>query len=121
MAALKPCASPGCPELTRSTRCPEHAAKRLALDVQERGSSTDRGYDSVWRQLRDRYYQLHPDCEACAAGGLATPGQIVDHVTPHRGDDVLRLDVRNLQTLCLSCHRRKTMTEGAGYVARGVR
>lgn len=36
---------------------------------------------------------------------------VVDHVRPHRGDMVLFWDVANWQSLCLSCHNRKSALE----------
>jgi 5-methylcytosine-specific restriction endonuclease McrA len=43
-----------------------------------------------------------------------------DHVVPIEGrNDPLRLDLDNMQTLCDTCHRRKTMKEnGLRPVAR---
>lgn len=117
--ALKPCATPGCPELVPRGRCERHRAAAAAQDVRERGTGADRGYDARWRALRAAYVQLHPSCEACLAEGLTPePGRvIVDHIVPHRGDDALRLDPTNLQTLCRSHHARKTAAEGAGHLA----
>jgi 5-methylcytosine-specific restriction protein A len=85
--------------------------------VRARGSATARGYDAAWRTLRDGYLLLHPSCEACLGVGVTKPAKVVDHITPHRGNDSLRLDPTNLQSLCWSHHTRKTRTEGAGYRA----
>ncbi|WP_321919327.1 HNH endonuclease [Paraburkholderia tropica] len=42
---------------------------------------------------------------ACAARGVAEPlGNIGDHIRPHQGDDRLRLDPNNVQTLCKPHH-----------------
>jgi len=35
----------------------------------------------------------------------------VDHIIPHKGDDALRLDPANLQSLCKWHHRSKTARE----------
>jgi 5-methylcytosine-specific restriction protein A len=38
-----------------------------------------------------------------------TPTQVVDHVAPHRGDEMLFWDrERNWQALCRACHDAKT-------------
>jgi hypothetical protein len=34
---------------------------------------------------------------------------------PHRGDNALRLDVRNLQLLCADEHSAKTVAEDGGF------
>lgn len=86
-------------------------------------SSAARGYGYDWQQLRTRHLAEHPHCVfclrdlgmldlmpaevvlACAARGIAEPlGNIGDHITPHRGDDRLRLDPANVQTLCKPHH-----------------
>jgi 5-methylcytosine-specific restriction protein A len=38
----------------------------------------------------------------------------VDHVKAHHGNEALRLDPANLQSLCQSCHSRKTATVDHG-------
>ncbi|WP_144149368.1 HNH endonuclease [Paraburkholderia sp. BCC1884] len=86
-------------------------------------SSTARGYDYAWQKLRGRHLAEHPHCAyclrdlgmlgmppadvvlACAARGVAEPlGNIGDHIVPHRGNDRLRLDLTNVQTLCKPHH-----------------
>lgn len=49
--ALKVCAEPGCPTLTRSTRCPDCTRAK----DRERGTSSERGYDAAHQRLRRRY------------------------------------------------------------------
>jgi len=121
-AAGHPCAQPGCPLVVKgAARCPEHAAQHEAQDVARRGSATARGYDWEWRRLSKAYVRAHPLC-ANPTGNQACTGVAVlaDHVVPHRGNDRLRLDPRNLQGLCRSCHAIKTNGEGSGHVARAI-
>jgi 5-methylcytosine-specific restriction protein A len=99
------------------SRCEKHTAKQAQRDVQSRGTSAGRGYDAAWQRLRDQHYQANPFCSHCLSEGRHVAAQAVDHIVPHRGDDALRLDSANLQSLCLSHHRRKTATEGEGYRA----
>jgi 5-methylcytosine-specific restriction endonuclease McrA len=40
-------------------------------------------------------------------------GDVVDHIIELRDDFSKRLDVNNLQTLCYSCHNKKTKIEKA--------
>jgi len=86
-------------------------------------SSAARGYGYDWQKLRERHLAAHPHCVfclrdlgmldltpaevvvACAESGIAEPlGNIGDHITPHQGDDRLRLDPNNVQTLCKPHH-----------------
>ena len=62
--------------------------------------------DKRWQQLRQRQLLVEPWCAVC--GARATD---VDHIKPHRGDLRLFLDEGNLQSLCHSCHSKKTAKE----------
>ncbi|MBT8046527.1 MAG: HNH endonuclease, partial [Pontiella sp.] len=69
---------------------------------------------AAWRKLRKMHLARQPMCQACQARGKITPGKVVDHIEPHRGELSLFLNAANLQTLCPSCHSRKTAsTDGA--------
>lgn len=81
--------------------------------VDDRRSAHQRGYDSAWKRLSLRCRRAHPLCEHCHQQGRVVPVQLVDHIIPIRGpDDPLRLDERNLQSLCRRCHTIKTSAEG---------
>lgn len=103
----KPCAHPGCPALTENRYCDEHAK----FYANERGSATERGYDSRWRKARLRFLKVHPFCVNCKAEGKLTKATVVDHIVPHRGDELLFSDESNWQVLCKRCHDRKTRTK----------
>ena len=40
---------------------------------------------------------------------------VVDHLVPHRGDRLLFWDASNWQSLCESCHNRKTARADGGF------
>jgi 5-methylcytosine-specific restriction enzyme A len=68
-----------------------------------------RGYDKRWKRLRDDYIADYPLCEHCERKGLTTIAREVDHIIEFEGlDDQKRLDRDNLQSLCRSCHAKKT-------------
>lgn len=75
---------------------------------QQRGNSAERGYDHRWRKARARWLVDHPLCVECKSQGKVTAADVVDHVTPHRGDKRLFWDRSNWQSLCAACHNRKT-------------
>ena len=69
-------------------------------------TSAQRGYGYKWQQKR-KAFLMRPEnvlCVFCAAKGLVTAATVVDHIKPHRGDDVLFWDETNWQSLCSSCH-----------------
>lgn len=70
-----------------------------------RGTSSERGYDSRWTKARAGYLAQHPLCVCCLANGRTSAAQVVDHITPHKGDRVLFWDRDNWQALCWPCHR----------------
>lgn len=107
MKPKKPCKHPGCPKLTSGVYCEEHKEMHRA----DRKTSSQRGYDSRWRRARKRFLSVHPLCEQCKKNGKLIKANVVDHVIPHRGDEVLFWDESNWQALCKNCHDSKTMTE----------
>lgn len=65
-------------------------------------STAERGYDGTWQKLRKWKLATDPFCASC--GGSANQ---VDHIQPI-ADGGARLDPANLQSLCISCHSKKT-------------
>lgn len=109
---LRPCRHPGCPALTREGYCPQHKPSKAP----RRGSAEYHGWYSlpVWtKDLRPAQLLREPFCRACAKRGIRTRSTVVDHVTPHCGDWALFIDPANHQSLCKSCHDRKTAKEQA--------
>lgn len=76
-----------------------------------RGSACKRGYDRQWRKRTATFLSTHPHCAKC--GAEATD---VDHIVPKRkgGSN----DDGNLQSLCHSCHSRKSWYETHGKHGR---
>lgn len=109
---LRPCRHPGCPALAREGYCPQHKPSKAPRRV----SAEYHGWYSlpVWTEdLRPAQLLREPWCRACAKRGVRTRATVVDHVTPHRGDWALFIDPANHQSLCKSCHDRKTAKEMA--------
>ncbi|HEV2294566.1 MAG TPA: HNH endonuclease signature motif containing protein [Tepidisphaeraceae bacterium] len=76
-----------------------------------RPSSTDRGYDSVWRRFRAAYLARHPLC--CFADDprhrheCELSASVVDHIKP-LSQGGARLDESNVRSVCALAHQRLT-------------
>lgn len=76
-----------------------------------------------WRNVRANYLIKNPLCVYCEANDLTTPANVVDHIVPMvKGGDALCKS--NLQSLCKSCHDKKsakesTLTRGTGIIVCG--
>ena len=118
---LRPCLHPSCTALVRSGYCERHRPPRV-----ERRSEDSRRWRRwysrpVWTDdLRPEQLAREPFCRECAAHGLRVYATDVDHVVPHDGDWSKFIDPENLQSLCHSCHGRKTAAESRAK-ARGKR
>lgn len=64
-----------------------------------------------WRKLRAVKLSNDPLCQHCEKRGYFVEANEVDHITPIADDKTLILDYDNLQSLCKSCHSRKTIQE----------
>ncbi len=71
-----------------------------------------------WRRESRRFLQAHPLCRMCEQIGKTTLATVVDHITPHRGDEELFWDkAGNWQGLCATCHSgAKAVLERTGKV-----
>ena len=67
-----------------------------------RPSARERGYDGQWQEARRLFLHDHPDCVFCGY-----PATVVDHVIPHRGDELVFWDRGNWQPLCKPYHDQR--------------
>lgn len=106
---LRKCARPGCRMLTSEGYCPAHKPKPVRKESAAwHYLYTDPRYG--WQKRRRDQLLAEPWCRACAANGIRTRATDVDHIVPHRGNVELFMK-GDLQSLCHSCHSRKTMEE----------
>ena len=112
---LRPCRHPGCRRLVPGGYCEQHKP-RNRNDRSEASKAWHKLYlTDLWtKQLRPEQLLREPFCRECARQGRRTPATDVDHVIPHRGDWGRFSDPENLQSLCHSCHSRKTAAETWG-------
>lgn len=62
-----------------------------------------------WRNLREYKISLNPLCEHCLKEDKLVQAIDVDHIVDIKDNPYLALDINNLQSLCKSCHSKKTM------------
>lgn len=105
--SLRPCNSPGCPELVSSGRCEKHR-KQVNIDYNRtrRNRDTEKFYNSaLWQRVRQQKRNMNPLCEQCEQDGKVVPVAHVHHRIPiEKGGARTHLD--NLISLCETCHRR---------------
>jgi 5-methylcytosine-specific restriction enzyme A len=113
MTPRPPCTFPRCPN---RSPCPVHA--RLAPPCVR----SSHGYnDAAWNRLRAEHLKREPWCRECRRKGRMTEAKLVDHIVPWRGNEALRLNPENLQSMCWPCHSRKTARQDGGFGnARGA-
>lgn len=107
---LRPCQYPGCYTLVPGGYCDRHRPR--TRDRSEEAKAWRWMYGTpVWKRLRGEQLLREPWCRECARRGVRTRATDVDHVRDHKGDWAVFTDESNLQSLCHSCHSRKTATE----------
>ncbi len=110
MKPLRPCRHPGCGVLVPGGYCAAHQPPRA--DRSEEAKTWRWMYQTdAWKQLRAAQLLREPFCRTCAGRGLRVPATDVDHIWDHKGDWALFTDAGNLESLCHSCHSRKTARE----------
>jgi len=85
--------------------------ERRKTETNESWGKTDFKYtNSPWIKLRNAHRLREPLCRECRKNGELTPMNVVDHIKPiSQGGDPW--DEDNLQSLCSSCHNRKSAVE----------
>ena len=111
MKPIRPCRHPGCGQLTRDGYCPAHRPQQQPRSPE--AAAWRRWYSrKIWTDdLRPGQLLREPFCRECARLGLRVYASHVDHNRDHKGDWALFTDRANLQSLCHSCHSRKTIRE----------
>lgn len=87
------------------------AAKSTA-SFKQRAVDNAKIYNSpMWRSFSKHCRLESPYCVMCEKGGIIRVGNVSDHIIPvSQGGEIY--DRNNVQTLCHSCHNRKSQQEG---------
>jgi 5-methylcytosine-specific restriction protein A len=91
------------------------AVREQAQDYERarRGTTNRRLYKTPqWRALRAQQLDAQPHCEVRGCMNHAT---VVDHRTPHHGQQHLFFDPANLQSMCKVHHDSKTARHDGGF------
>ena len=102
-APLAPCRIPGCRTLGP---CAEHHA--LKKPTWAAWYHLARWRHPVWG-YRARCLRASPLCVECRREGRIVPATEVDHIVRHQGDPRLFWNLPNLQALCFTHHKEKTV------------
>ncbi|MPL61736.1 hypothetical protein SDC9_07323 [bioreactor metagenome] len=109
--AKKPCAHPGCPKLTTSRYCEEHAkAEAKRYNHIDRDPEANKRYGRSWNRIRAAFLSANPLCEVCKGQGRLVSATLVHH--RRKLTDGGTNDWANLQALCSECHSRLHSQKG---------
>lgn len=102
----KPCAYPGCPELTHGKYCEKH--QQQANRDYDRYHRTEENYsryhNSRWKEIRSAQLHRQPLCEMCLKEGRYVAATLVHHIIPLSEGGTNAAD--NLMSLCDSHHSK---------------
>lgn len=130
MRPLRPCRQVGCPNLVRPPEkyCPQHkwTDEQREQYRREQRRESDKEYNMFKRDRRSQEFYQSPEwsrirtyvlerenhlCQECLKKQRIARATHVDHIIPISKRWDLRFDPNNLQSLCPSCHSRKTNQE----------
>lgn len=109
---LRPCRHPGCGVLVAGGYCDKHRQLRTSSRSDESKSWHWMYLSPEWvDDLRPGQLLREPFCRECAKRGERVYATDVDHIVDHKGNWDIFTDRNNLESLCHSCHSRKTARE----------
>ena len=115
MATLprKQCTHPGCCEIVTAGRCPKHEHRKQQEYYENRNKDYQHLYNYRWQKYSKARLKAHPLCEECLRQGKTTRATETDHIEAHLGSRHKFFIRANHQSLCKSCHSKKTINEGS--------
>ena len=98
------------PERKSRPWIPKSRKKTQPKQTNENWGKTSFYHSKEWRRLRAIFKAKNPLCVECAKKNRVVEMYAVDHIRSIK-DGGAALDENNLQSLCKSCHARKTGRE----------
>jgi 5-methylcytosine-specific restriction enzyme A len=77
-------------------------------------------YNHQWAKQRKHFLYDNQFCVFCLKDGKHTVADVVDHITPHKGDETLFWDISNWQPLC-KFHHDSTKKKIENRVGAGLK
>lgn len=130
-ASLRKCRFPSCNTLVRGPFCGQHAAHYQAIEKEqkekrlkklfdnklktEKTKNSSKPYNSRWQKARKVFLLDYPCCAEHLKQKEYVPATHVDHIVPHCGNNELFWNRNNWQSLCHSCHSKKTASKDGGF------
>ena len=75
---------------------------------------------ALWKRLRLAQLTRDPLCVYCDAMGRVVMAGVVDHIKPHKGDEIKFYNPDNLQSMCKQHHdSTKSIEERRGVIVGG--
>lgn len=102
------------PKMTQEQKLRYKLKQKQTQENEVRSKLQEFYQTSAWKKLRDDKLITHPWCASCLQRKRSVAAQEVDHVIPVRLRYELRNSLNNLQSLCSSCHSKKTARDRRG-------
>lgn len=79
-------------------------------------------HSSDWQSVRQlALTRDHYLCQVCKRKGIIKQGNTVHHIVPIKDDWNKRLDLDNLETICMACHNKEHFEKGYSKSKKKIR